>query len=601
MRRVLGIALLLTFCFGTNLLAKDDGVRTGIAERMAGEATAAAAAGEIDLRNDLLDQALRIDPECSTAHWAKGEMQVDGQWQSIAEIQSSAAASEKIQQYQTLRESSPQTPEAQLQLARWCRKNDLTDEARFHWLAVLSVDSQNQEALAALDSVWFDGQLVSPDEAKQLREQQREFRKQADRWSAKIAGWERALKKGGDVADVALAELEAEVDETAIPEFTKLFVRQRGVTETEHQRNTTLCNSFVMAMGRLPSYEACQFLVRVAVLADDESVRSLAGEQLQSRPAHQYVPLLIAGLSAKLESRYEVSVSPTGRVQYDHEVFAEGPNGNEIAEVSRTGGVSLVFAEGASEEAVRTATGTAQRRTANHARQYQMEAASKERAIAALNSQRGFMNSRIVAVLQQTTGQDLGAKPQPWWDYWNESNGYESRTDMPYKTYRTNTSQQIDMYVTLRPPCECFAAGTLVWTKTGTQAIETLKPGDLVLTMDERTGELSFRPVFDTTLRAPSPLVHVSAADYQLLTTPGHPFWVEGQGWRMAQELAPGDRILSATGTPVEITAIASSDVEEEAYNLIVEGNNNYFVGPQGLLSHDNTPRRPELVRAEAN
>jgi intein/homing endonuclease len=119
--------------------------------------------------------------------------------------------------------------------------------------------------------------------------------------------------------------------------------------------------------------------------------------------------------------------------------------------------------------------------------------------------------------------------------------------------------------------------------------------GDFVLTRDMQTGELSYRNVIATTTRKPSPMLRIVVNDRELRTTLGHPFWAAGRGWRMAKELEPGD-LLHTVGGLAEIASISPSH-EEPAHNLIVEGANDYFVGEVGLLVHDNTPRRPELVR----
>jgi hypothetical protein len=41
----------------------------------------------------------------------------------------------------------------------------------------------------------------------------------------------------------------------------------------------------------------------------------------------------------------------------------------------------------------------------------------------------------------------------------------------------------------------CFRAGTLVWAATGLVAIDSLAVGDVVLSRDETTGEVSYRPI----------------------------------------------------------------------------------------------------------
>lgn len=613
MRAATSICVVIVCLLGSpTLLAGESSVAKGLADRMTREAIAAGAAGDIELREELLVKAVRVAPDHGPARWARGELQADGDWKPIAKVLDAARQDEQLQRYESIKSEMAGTAANHLELARWCRSNDLDDEARYHWLNVLAVNADNREALRALDSVWVDGELVPRDEAATERVSPYKLRQVNRQWRGRIAGWERALAVGGDEAAQALVELDAEVDESAIPEFEKLAAGRRGTTAADNQRHLELCIAFVRALGTLPSYEASESLVRFAVLADDEMLRTDAAEQLIGRPEHEYIPLLVEGLAAVLESSFEIRVSPTGRVSYDHEVFAEGPNGDQQAEVARTGGAVVTFDGEQTSASVRQGLARGRAISARHLRQFWAEAAFREQQVSATNAEREALNKRIVDVLEQVTGETFGNNPQAWWDYWYDHNGYESRTGRPLETYRTSTSQLMEVYIEpqLRPDpplevsgtisrrSECFAAGTLVWTKTGLEPIETLTEGDLVLTINVETGERCFRPVLATTRRPPSKLMHLATNSYQLMATPGHPFWVEGAGWKMAKELNVGDYITTAEGTPLAVRVLATSDIEQEAFNLVVEGNNNYFVGVEGLLSHDNTPRRPELARA---
>jgi hypothetical protein len=627
--KMIGASALLLL--GGDTFASDT-VVAGIADRMTHEALAAGAAGDVDVRDDLLDQALRVAPDHAPAHWARGEMLRDGEWISIGAIQEKARADTRQQEYQA-HKAEATTPAAHLELAKWCDRHSLTDEARYHWLSVLSADPQHKDALRALDCTWVNGQLVTRSMAADLKAERRARREAEGVWRVRIAGWDRALASGGDVADRALADVEATVDESAIPEFEKLAATLGDRSDRQQQRTVQLCESYLMALGRLPSYEATSSLTRFAVLANNESLRSLAAEGLQSRPDYEYVPALIEGLASKLESRFSFSASPQGVVSYDHEIVEETQEGERIAELSRTGGAIVRFGERQSMQSVAAGYARGQRVAAADASRYMAEAANIEQQVAWANQQRSDLNGRIIRVLETTTGQSLGDDPAAWREYWSGHNGVEFDDSAKPSVTRFASMEVRDLYVpsqrsllptsggppsgtTTRPPpepepfrapyagwrppvrCECFAEGTLVWTKTGMQEIETLGEGDLVLTMDEQTGERSFRPVLRTTLRPPGPMMHLEASNYQIVCTPGHPFWVEGTGWRMAKELSEGDRITTATGAPLELRSVASAEQDQQAFNLVVEGNNNYFVGQDGLLSHDNTERRPELARA---
>lgn len=74
---------------------------------------------------------------------------------------------------------------------------------------------------------------------------------------------------------------------------------------------------------------------------------------------------------------------------------------------------------------------------------------------------------------------------------------------------------------------ECFPAGTLV----GGRPIEMLRPGDLVPSWDEATGQPCERPVVEVQRRTPNALVTISFDDGTTVTcTPNHPVMTAG-GW----------------------------------------------------------------------
>jgi hypothetical protein len=57
--------------------------------------------------------------------------------------------------------------------------------------------------------------------------------------------------------------------------------------------------------------------------------------------------------------------------------------------------------------------------------------------------------------------------------------------------------------------------------------------------------------------------------------------------WAPAAKLRAGDLILTVKGTWTKVTAISSVENEQTVYNFEVEDNHNYFVGPAGVLVHN--------------
>jgi hypothetical protein len=135
-----------------------------------------------------------------------------------------------------------------------------------------------------------------------------------------------------------------------------------------------------------------------------------------------------------------------------------------------------------------------------------------------------------------------------------------------------------------------------VWTLTGRTPIEKIKVGDRVLAQDVESGELAYKPVLALTRRDPGLRMKLRLESEIITTTPSHPFWVLGDGWRMSKQLEAGARFHTLSGgVPVDgIDNDESDDANfQYSYNLIVADFNTYFVGEHGILVHDNTPRRP--------
>ncbi len=118
--------------------------------------------------------------------------------------------------------------------------------------------------------------------------------------------------------------------------------------------------------------------------------------------------------------------------------------------------------------------------------------------------------------------------------------------------------------------------------------IEKLQPGDRVLSQDSDSGELRLQTVQDVTLRPATALLSLDVGSETIRVTRGHPFWVNGQGWRMAKHLSTGDT-LHSLGGPVKIDHVAEAPAAE-AYNLVVSSFGTYLVGEHRLMVHDNLP-----------
>lgn len=99
--------------------------------------------------------------------------------------------------------------------------------------------------------------------------------------------------------------------------------------------------------------------------------------------------------------------------------------------------------------------------------------------------------------------------------------------------------------------------------------------GDQVLTQDTTSGKLDYRPVVMVFHNPPNVTYRIDLGRETLFPTGIHRFWRSGHGWVMARDLKAGDRLRT-------------KDRVQPVFNLLVEGGDDYYVGEQGILAHDN-------------
>ena len=136
---------------------------------------------------------------------------------------------------------------------------------------------------------------------------------------------------------------------------------------------------------------------------------------------------------------------------------------------------------------------------------------------------------------------------------------------------------------------QCFVAGTLVAGKSGLVPIEQIQAGDFVWASDPDTGETDLKRVVQTFINESSELVHLSVNGEEIVTTPGHPFWVPVKGWTKAIQLRAGDRLQFLNGEYVIVEQVQHELLESPVfvYNFEVEDYHTYYVGANSVLVHN--------------
>lgn len=536
---------------------------------------------DADKRAKLIEAALRVDPKSAEAHWARGEVRMRGQWLSLEDSADEALAQPNLLKYWERRAEAGNTVAEQVRLAEYCRSNRMPAQERAHWAAVIALDSNHREARRRLGQVNVDGVWI---DRHQFEEQKKKdlatavyLQKHADRLMALSI----ALHDKSKSEERVLKELSEFRNPMVIPGLEYLF--------SSTGKSGALCT--VETVAALAAPEASLSLARHALEFPNESVRTRATEYLKKRDEISFVPALLGALQTPVTKVDDFAFTNNNQIVWRQKILFETQDAKKIATFDRV----LQFPPALVAQA------------AFNPRWAQSAVWRANDELESVNADIEKNNQNIMQLLEATTGeqspQDAPTKKttEEWWNWWNDriesypadEKVVEYRYESSYQTVSLPKSPPVPV---IRAPYECLAAGTPIWTETGLVAIDLLKVGDLVLTQNQRTGELKFAPVLATTTRPPELLLRLTINNETVRATGGHPFWVTGKGWIKARSLERGMGLHTARGFAV-IDAINEELEPAETYNLIVDDCHSYFVGKNLILSHDNSACEPVANR----
>ncbi|HWE38241.1 MAG TPA: polymorphic toxin-type HINT domain-containing protein [Isosphaeraceae bacterium] len=232
-----------------------------------------------------------------------------------------------------------------------------------------------------------------------------------------------------------------------------------------------------------------------------------------------------------------------------------------------------------------------------------------EQDIAAIDSRNKAIredNDRIRTALKETTGKDLGTKPEEWLAWWTDQQGYAF--DPPKPAPKPTVDESVPLAYQPQPvpvglvngpttvtgwnyQHSCFAGGTEIRTLDGRRPIESIRVGDVLLTEDTSTGRLAFQPVLAIFHNKPAPTLRIALGNDAVVATGIHRFWVAGTGWTMARDLKTGD-LVRVVGGVARVKGVTPEKVQP-VFNLEVASGHDFFVGKLGALAHDNSLVRP--------
>jgi hypothetical protein len=555
--------------------AKESGA-TAAARKQVETALRAEAAGDNTRRADLLKTAVETAPALSEANWHLARVRVGDQWLSLADAEQHASSDPLLAEYRKLRDEAGDNSKLIRGLARWCLKNGLEDSARLHYAQLLNhsdVDADaKQEAIRRMGLHNIGGSWLTAEQVKAQEERTRSI-------DAALRQWRPRLKR----IQIAVDSDDFTARERAIKELSEIDDPRAIIALESFQIDggDRFCEEAVKRLTKFQQIEGTEALVRFALLTSYSAARNAAADELKRRPKHDFVPMLLSGLTEPIKSQFSVAVSRGGVVQYTHAIQQENAN-QRVVNVSSQTAVPFVYRMryGVYQPGVTDRAFVTTQVMAAEEALFENELARQS-----TNFQLTEGNRRVLDILERVTEQQLPRQPSAWWQWWQQQNEY----DWPKPTYYVYQSVPRSYYAGMRT--SCFLAGTLVRSQMGLVPIESLKVGDRVLAQDQDTGELAYKLVLRTTIRPPSPMTRIKTAGGDIIATLGHPFWVDGEGWKMAKELTVGDLLHSLSGA-VRIGNVETAG-DQPAYNLVVDGFNTYFVAEQGLLVHDNEFRKP--------
>jgi len=557
------------------------------AEKLVRAALQEELAGHDGSRTELLSQALNEAPDYQPARWQSQFVRVDQRWLSLEQVRKQALADERLAKYREVRDRCADVPADHVELALWCRKNRLGEEERAHWIRVLHFQPDHPEAIRNLGLRSYEGMLLTHDQIKQLKQQQRQVREGVKRWRSKFAQWASAEQSEDTTASQAVVEeIRAVSSPVDVAAMELAFRKEYLAKNIERDLLARLCLEMVSALGELPKQAATESLVRLAVDAPWEEVRTAAADQLKRRPRHSYIPILLAAMAYPIEFGYSFNLGANFTLFQQTSYYREGEGADVsvLRDATIHAGISLAGSRSAA------------RMRMNVFRKWSEAVRSAERSrinVEQCNALTAQLNQRVRSVLTRAVDLDCGEDPNQWWESWKDYNEVE------YPEYKPVYETTYFHYLPLHAYHSCFSGDTPVWTLTGEVPIKQIKFGDRVLSQDPETGELAFKPVLAVTTREPSRMIKIGLGSETITATRGHPFWVNGHGWQMAKQLELGQHLHSASGAvPIEqlVETPPAKPWYEVSYNLVVADFNTYFVGKRQVLVHDNTPHRASFA-----
>lgn len=550
-------------------------------------------AGNSESRELHLQAALDIEPDYAPAHWQLGKVRVGEEWLPVAKASAAISKTPRYSLYRAQRDELDGSVKKELALARWCEQEGMKDRAEYHYARVfynpkVAGDTAN-EMVKKLGLIAYGGQLRTRAEIDEMEREAAAIDAAWKDYAKKFERWRDIIESQKDARIKSVRDQMHAIQDLHVASLAEAHLVTAGEAWS---------HELVHLLGRFTALPATVSLTRTAVLSPHDSVRDAANKELKKRKLHDFVPLLMVGLSPTTKSQFLVKMGPDFTVDYQYTAVTESATQKVVVSskaehqeipvpvfVPRKSGGMVAASQLRRLERLRSQAELQVVRVMDRA-------AESEFLVQQQNQLAQAKNANFYESLEKTTGQAIPNDPSQWYQWWRDHNEvvYETPTQYYVSQYT------VPVYRPFIQMVSCFTAGTPVYTESGPQPIDSIRPGDRVLSQDPNSGELAFKLVQNVTVRPPSKLRKITLGGSEIVTTLGHPFWVNGTGWKMAKELEPEQNLHTLTGAAA-IVKVEELPNPDRAYNLVVADYNTYFVGSANVLVHDNIYRQPTLAK----
>ena len=591
------------------------------------------------LRTNLLAEMGAVAGQRDLTRWYSGQVRIDNQWMTTEEAQQWADSHEGLSEYYKRRSQATDTLSDHRFLIKICKQYDLQALERLHWLHILRLDQNNAASLNKLGLTWHRGLLITREQKEQRVEQEKNEARELKKWRKKAKQLRRRLEQGPSEEHVAAKkELQNIEDPAAVPALLDEFSQLEGEAAKTDEMQATV----ISTLGHIVAPEAVEALASSAVFSASPVVRYAAINELREKSYEEFLPLLLAELELPIESSvsfqevgnqvvtsYSLSQEDAAgysqerhyqdynpilgpryiakdfykRVSYPRELVREGYWTEPYTRPAyRCGGRIIPERRVPSRwrpPAYRQRPDEYHYQYTNYAedptyelrrqqtyRNSQSAATGELSAVEKANFRINEKNQRVAEVLKEVTSESFGRSPKPWWKWWKQY--LELHPDIAALGIGADFNNLVEREVSQGLP-----QGTWIWTQSGKRPVESILPGDYVLSQNVETGELAYKVVLGTQSPRKIEVSRVTLNDTTTHFAPGHTVWVTGLGWRRVSTIDDGHRLHTVDGEP-KISSVEKV-YDLKAYNLIVDDFHTLFVGDLGILVHDGTHIRKTL------